>query len=159
MPSWYTTATDDHLAVLTLAGLFDTIHMTAVIVAGANDFGNITPPHCTDPFAGQDLCKVTPPAEVLDANGDGIATVFSLYHGCRHWADCRSDSIVSSLKPAYFEPKGLCFGFVKVNHVRDNGAQVNLKDPRHALSVTIVQDIEPRLKGRKPIQSILQSKD
>ena len=34
MPLWYTSAKNEHLAVLTHAGLFDTSHMAAVIVAG-----------------------------------------------------------------------------------------------------------------------------
>lgn len=34
MPLWYTSAKDEHLAVLTRAGLFDTSHMAAVLVRG-----------------------------------------------------------------------------------------------------------------------------
>jgi len=36
MPLWYTSAKSEHLAVLTHAGLFDTSHMAAVVVAGAD---------------------------------------------------------------------------------------------------------------------------
>lgn len=57
------------------------------------------------------------------------------------------------------DPKSLCCGFVKVNHSLYNGAQFSLKGQRYALPVTIVQNVEPHLRGRKPIQSMLQLKD
>ena len=34
MPLWYSTAKTEHLSVLTHAGIFDTSHMAAVMVAG-----------------------------------------------------------------------------------------------------------------------------
>jgi aminomethyltransferase len=38
MPLWYDSAKNEHLAVLTSAGLFDTSHMAAVAVKGPDSF-------------------------------------------------------------------------------------------------------------------------
>ena len=44
MPLWYSSVKEEHLAVLTGAGIFDTSHMAAVIVDGAGAAGLLQ--HC-----------------------------------------------------------------------------------------------------------------
>jgi aminomethyltransferase len=78
MPVWYASARDEHLAVVTRAGLFDTSHMAVVRVLGADAYGLLQ--WCfsrnLDSCVGKDNAPLTPGKCVygvfLDEHGEAI---------------------------------------------------------------------------------------
>ena len=58
-------------------------------------------------------------------------------------------SIASPGKPARFKPRGLCCGFITVQEKLNTGDQVQLKDNRRTITVTIVEDIRPDRTARR----------
>lgn len=78
MPVWYASAKDEHMAVITGAGLFDTSHMAVVRVEGAGAFDLLQ--WCftrnLDSCVGKDNAPITPGKCVygafLDAHGDAV---------------------------------------------------------------------------------------
>jgi aminomethyltransferase len=112
----------------------------------------------TYPFVGYDLRKVAAgdPSEVYVEGEQNIGTVLT----------CATDmaigrvngkiySIASPDKPAEFNPKGLCCGFIKVNKSIKTGEKVTLKDKNRSVKVEIVKDIRPARTARKPLASFL----
>ena len=54
MPLWFASAKNEHIAVLTSAGLFDTSHMAVISVKGLDSFELLQ--HCfTKPFIGDQI--------------------------------------------------------------------------------------------------------
>jgi aminomethyltransferase len=112
-------------------------------------------PH-TLPFVGEDLRKVSLPAEVKNDRGETIGRVLTCVsdmaigrHGDRIF------SIASPARPADFVPAGLSCGFVYVNTPLAVGAQVLLEDKRRKLAVRIAADIRPDRTARKSLQSMM----
>ena len=112
----------------------------------------------TYPFAGSDLRKVTAqdPASVFYSSGDAIGTVLTC---ATDMAIGRSDgnifSIASPDKPAGFQPRGLCCGFVRVDRPLQPGTTVRLKDNRRSIEVEIVNDIRPARTARMALAQFL----
>ena len=115
-------------------------------------------PEYTYPFAGSDMRKVSAedPAVVLDAQVQEIGRVLTCVtdmgigrHGDRIY------SITSPDRPDGFNPKGLCCGFVKVKSKLVPGQDIDIKDNRRTLKVTIVDDIRPDRTARRPIAEML----
>ncbi len=108
----------------------------------------------TYPFVGSDIRKVSVEdlAVVLDAGGHEIGRVLTCVtdmgigrHGDRIY------SIASPDKPEGFKPKGLCCGFIRVKSKMATGQNVEIKDNRRKLEVTVVDDIRPDRTARRPI--------
>jgi len=115
-------------------------------------------PEYTYPFAGSDFRKVSAedPAVVLDSEGLEIGRVLTCVTdmGIRRHGD-RIYSVASPDKPQEFKPKGLCCGFVKVKSRMPPGQNIDIKDNRRKLTVTILEDIRPDRTARRPIAEML----
>ena len=114
-------------------------------------------PEYTYPFTGADLRKVSAedPAVVLGSEGYEIGRVLTCVTDMgigRH--EDRIYSIASPDQPAEFQPKGLCCGFVKVKSKMAAGQELDIKDNRRTLTVTIVDDIRPDRTARRPISKM-----
>ena len=78
MPVWYASAKDEHMAVVTHAGLFDTTHMAVVRVQGAGSFDLLQRCFTRDlrSCVGKDNAQITPGKCVygafLDEHGDAV---------------------------------------------------------------------------------------
>ena len=108
-------------------------------------------------FVGNDLRKVSLPAEVLDENGAAIGEVLTCVTDMGiGLSEGRILSIASPDKPAEFKSKGLSCGFVKVQKTLTAGEKVLLKDQRRKLKVTITEDIRPDRTARKPVKTMLK---
>jgi aminomethyltransferase len=59
-------------------------------------------------------------------------------------------------RPEDFNPKGLCCGFVKVNHPLAPGEEVILTDGKRRIEVEIREDIRPDRTARRPIAEMVQ---
>lgn len=114
----------------------------------------------TFPFVGNDLRKVTLPAEVRDAAdrriGEVLTCVTDMAIG-RH--DGRIFSIVSPQRPEGFKAGGLCCGFVRVDKALDPGTRLTLQDKRRRIPVEIVRDIRPDRTARQPLKTFLSPKE
>jgi aminomethyltransferase len=112
----------------------------------------------THPFVGSDPRKVSreEAAVVLDVEGKEIGRVLTCTTdmGIDRQGD-RIYSIASPGKPAGFEPKGLCCGFVKVKHRLLAGDRIEIMDQRRRIPVIIVTDIRPDRTARKPMAEML----
>jgi aminomethyltransferase len=108
-------------------------------------------------FVGNDLRKIdTHGAVVKDAQGHDIGTVLTCATDMaigRH--DGRIYSIASPNKPADFQARGLCAGFIKVNAKLAPGTVVELKDAKRSLKVIIETDVRPDRTARKALASFL----
>jgi aminomethyltransferase len=116
-----------------------------------------TAPH-THAFVGYDPRKVstTDPAVVLDSDGNEIGVVLTCVADmaiARY--DGRVYSMASPDRPEDFKPKGLCCGFVKVKSKLASGQEVELKDNRRRIKVTIVDDIRPDRTARRHIRDMM----
>lgn len=109
----------------------------------------------TYPFLGGDLRKVSFPAEVHDPSGAPIGTVLTCVTDMGIGLDSgRVYSIASPDKPEGFVPRGLCCGFVRVEHPLETGDRVVLRDARRSITVTIVADIRPDRTARRSIKEM-----
>jgi aminomethyltransferase len=116
-------------------------------------------PH-TYPFIGDNLRKVTPPAEVRDAAGRVIGNVLTCVTDMAiGWHGDRVLSIGSPDAPEGFTPGGLCCGFVRVDDPLSLDTRLLLKDKRRGIDVRIVADIRPDRTARKPIYMMLKPKE
>ena len=110
----------------------------------------------TYPFIGENLRKVTLPAEVHDAAdrviGDVLTCVTDMAIG---WHDGRVFSISSPDVPEGFTGGGLCCGFVRVADPLPLDTPLTLKDKRRQIEVRIVADIRPDRTARQPIHTML----
>jgi aminomethyltransferase len=113
-------------------------------------------PH-TLTFVGNDLRKIdTHDAVVKDAQGNDIGTVLTCATDMaigRH--DGKIYSVASPNKPADFQARGLCAGFIKVNAKLAPGTVVELKDAKRALKVVIETDVRPDRTARKALANFL----
>jgi aminomethyltransferase len=64
-------------------------------------------------------------------------------------------SIASPDRPDGFKSRGLCCGFIKVKNRLNTGDQVQLKDNRRTITVTIVEDIRPDRTARRLIKEMV----
>ncbi len=112
---------------------------------------------CTYPFVGDDLRKVSLPAEVLDASRKPVGKVLTCATDMGIGrVDGRIYSIASPDRPDGFAPRGLCCGFVRVGGPPLlPGARLTLADDRRSIPVTITQDIRPDRTARRPIKDML----
>lgn len=114
----------------------------------------------THAFAGYDLRKVSthdPAAYVLDSDDKKIGVILTCVSDMaigRH--DDRIYSISSPDKPANFNPRGLCCGFVEVKSKLTPCQIVELKDNRRKIKVMIVDDIRSNCTARRPIKEMLK---
>ncbi|MEW5722184.1 MAG: aminomethyl transferase family protein [Thermodesulfobacteriota bacterium] len=114
----------------------------------------------TLPFLGHDPRKVSlhdpdfGPARVLDRAGREIGTVLTCVADMALGRDNgRVFSLTSSDRPAGFQPKGICCGFVKVKSRLPVGEPIELIDKRRRIGVTVASDLRPgrtarRIQGR-----------
>jgi aminomethyltransferase len=113
-------------------------------------------PH-TLTFVGNDLRKIdTHEAVVRDAQGNEIGTVLTCATDMaigRH--EGKIYSVASPDKPADFQARGLCAGFIKVNAKLAPGTVVELKDAKRALKVLIETDVRPDRTARKALANFL----
>ena len=113
-------------------------------------------PH-TLTFVGNDLRKIdTHEAVVRDAQGNEIGTVLTCATDMaigRH--EGKIYSVASPDKPADFQARGLCAGFIKVNAKLAPGTVVELKDSKRALKVVIETDVRPDRTARKALANFL----
>ena len=114
----------------------------------------------TYPFIGENLRKVTLPAEVRDAAGRVIGDVLTCVTDMAiGWHGDRVFSIVSPDRPEGFKAGGLCCGFVRVAVPLPLDTPLRLKDKRRGIDVRIVADIRPDRTARKSIPMMLQPKE
>ncbi|MDM8537813.1 aminomethyl transferase family protein [Desulfobacterales bacterium HSG17] len=107
-------------------------------------------------FAGNDLRKVTLPAQVFDENGGEIGMVLTCATDMaigRHKG--KIYSIASPDKPEDVKIKGLSCGFVKVNKKLSPGGIVELRDSRRKIKVQIENDIRPARTARKLMKNMV----
>jgi aminomethyltransferase len=103
-------------------------------------------------FVGSDLRKVSTqdPAVVINSTGNDIGRVLTCVSDMGiGYVDQQIFSIASPDRPEGFKPRGLCCGFIKINEQLDTGSQVQLKDKRRTITVTIVDDIRPDRTARR----------
>jgi aminomethyltransferase len=72
------------------------------------------------------------------------------------YVDKQIFSIASPGRPEGFKPRGLCCGFIKVNEQLEAGSQVQLKDKRRTITVTIVDDIRPDRTARRMMSEMVR---
>ena len=114
----------------------------------------------TYPFIGDNLRKVTPPADVRDATGRVIGKVLTCVTDMAiGWHGDRVLSIGSPDAPEGFTPGGLCCGFVRVDASLPLDTRLLLQDKRRGIDVRIVADIRPDRTARKPLPMMLQPKE
>lgn len=113
-------------------------------------------PH-TYPFAGFDPRKIeVATAEVFAQNGERAGIVLTCVTEMA--TDRLADTIVSTKSPnlpAAFVVRGLCCGFVKLEHKVPYGTRMTIKDQRRQITVEIVADIRPQRTARLPMQNFL----
>jgi aminomethyltransferase len=125
---------------------------------GRRALENLKSAEFTHAFVGRDLRKVSAGegSRVMTREGDNIGTVLT----------CATDmgigiqdgkilSVASPDKPADFNPRGLCCGFVKVSIKLPVGRQVDIADGRRTIPVTIVNDIRPHRTARRPMADMI----
>ena len=114
----------------------------------------------TYPFVGDDLRKVSPPAEVFDLDGQVIGQVLTCVTDMAiGWHNNRVVSIASPGRPQGFRPSGLSCGFVKVAESLPWNTRLTLKDKHRQIAVRVVKDIRPDRTARQPIHTMLQPKE
>jgi len=114
----------------------------------------------TYPFVGDDLRKVSPPAEVRDDNGRILGQVLTCVTDMAiGWHDNHVVSIASPDRPADFKAGGLSCGFVKVTEPLALNTKLTLKDKHRQIAVRVVPDIRPDRTARQPMHSMLQPKE
>ena len=108
-------------------------------------------------FVGNDLRKIdTHGAVVKDAHGNDIGTVLTCATDMaigRH--EGKIYSVASPNKPADFQARGLCAGFIKVKSKLAPGTVVELKDAKRSLKVVIETDVRPDRTARKALTNFL----
>ncbi|MGA0333592.1 MAG: aminomethyltransferase family protein [Kiritimatiellia bacterium] len=99
-------------------------------------------------FLGDNGRKVDPGAEVL-VGGNSVGRVLSC---ATDMAIDRVEGQVFSLAspdaPEGFNPKGLCCGFVRVDHPLPDGQRITLKDKRRSIEVTLTPHLRPARSAR-----------
>jgi aminomethyltransferase len=114
----------------------------------------------TYPFIGENLRKVTLPAEVWNAAGRVIGAVLTCVTDMAiGWHGDRVFSVGSPDAPEGFTPGGLCCGFVRVADPLPLDTRLLLKDKRRGIDVRIVADIRPDRTARKPLSMMLKPKE
>jgi aminomethyltransferase len=114
----------------------------------------------TYPFVGQDLRKVSPPAEVRNQDGQVLGPVLTCVTDMAiGWHDNRVISIASPDRPPDFKASGLSCGFVKVADPLPWHTMLTLKDKHRQIAVRLVPDIRPDRTARRPLQTMLQPKE
>jgi aminomethyltransferase len=112
----------------------------------------------THAFVGYDPRKVSThdPAVVIDSHDTEIGVVLTCVADMaigRH--DGRIYSMATPNKPENFKPRGLSCGFVRVKHRLVPNQDVELKDNRRSIKVTIVDDIRPDRTARHSIKVMM----
>lgn len=111
----------------------------------------------TLPFAGYDPRKIVvgPDTFVADLEGNRIGRVLTCATDMAiDRVEGRIVSIATPItagRPENFKPRGLCCGFVLVNHPLALGEEIVLTDGRRNLMVEIREDIRPDRTARRPI--------
>ena len=119
---------------------------------------DVQDPRYTYAFVGSDLRKVSTqdPAVVINTLGEDIGRVLTCVSDMgMGYVDRQIFSIASPGRPEGFKPRGLCCGFIKVNEQLEAGSQVQLKDKRRTITVTIVDDIRPDRTARRLISEMV----
>jgi aminomethyltransferase len=120
---------------------------------------DVQDPRYTYAFVGSDLRKVSTqdPAIVLNALGEDIGRVLTCVSDMGiGYVDKQIFSIASPGRPEGFKPRGLCCGFIQVNEQLESGSQVQLKDKRRTITVTIADDIRPDRTARRLISEMVR---
>jgi aminomethyltransferase len=107
-------------------------------------------------FVGQDLRKVDAHGAKVFLDGEEIGTVLTCVTDMaigRH--EGRIYSIASPEKPEGLAIKGLSCGFIKVAGPLAPGTQVELRDGKRAIPVTIETDVRPDRSARKALKSFM----
>ncbi len=120
---------------------------------------DVQDPAYTYAFVGSDLRKVSTqdPAVVINTMGEDIGHVLTCVSDMGiGYVDKQIFSIASPGRPKGFKPRGLCCGFIKVNEQLETGVQVQLKDKRRTITVTIVDDIRPDRTARRLMSEMVQ---
>jgi aminomethyltransferase len=116
-------------------------------------------PRHTYAFVGSDLRKVSTqdPAVVVNTLGEEIGRVLTCVSDMGiGYADKQIFSIASPGRPEGFKPRGLCCGFIRVKEQFEAGSQVQLRDKRRTITVTIVDDIRPDRTARRMMSEMVQ---
>ena len=114
----------------------------------------------TYPFVGNDVRKISRPADVLDENGRVLGEVLTCVTDMAiGWHNNRIMSINSPGRPRDFKASGLCCGFVKVAEPLPLNTKLTLKDKRRQVAVRVMEDVRPDRTARQPIQTLLQPKE
>jgi aminomethyltransferase len=108
-------------------------------------------------FVGHDLRKIdTHTAVVRDAQGRDLGTVLTCATDMaigRH--EGKIYSVATPNKPEGLKIAGLSCGFIKVCQNLAPGTNVELKDARRSITVTIETDVRPDRTARKALKSFL----
>ncbi len=116
---------------------------------------------CTLPFAGYDPRKITinEQSRVTDLSGNPIGILLTC---TTDMAIDRVGTQIVSLatpsaagRPEPFTPRGLCCGFVRVDHPLPPGSEVLLTDGKRKLKVEIRDQIRPDRTARNPLHNML----
>ena len=129
---------------------------------GGEFLASHVPDQYTLAFAGYDPRKITVSDKALVLDGSG-ETVGSILTCTTDMAIDRVDGRIVSLatpveagRPENFTPRGLCCGFVKVNHSYQPGDELVLTDGKRKLKVEVRSDIRPDRSARRPIAEMVQ---
>lgn len=115
----------------------------------------------TLPFAGYDPRKIVPGpgTAVLNQAGEKIGLILTCATDMA--IDRVGEKIISLAtpiadgRPADFNPRGLCCGFIKVGYRLPPGEKVILTDGKKRINVEIRQDIRPDRTARRAITTLL----
>ena len=119
LPLWFDKgAKAEHLAVLATAGLFDTSHMTALILTGDDSFNLL------QHFFSRDLSRLGKNKDTLLPTGKGVYGVFLNAEGC-----LLDDSIIYRVdKTSYFICLNSGKGPLIANHLHSYAGSYSLSD-------------------------------
>jgi len=118
--------------------------------------------HHTYAFVGKDLRKVSTQdrALVIDSDNRTIGEVLTCVSDMGiGYVEDRIYSIASPDKPEGFKPRGLSCGFIRVDAQLKRGDQVQLKDGRRTITVTIVNDIRPDRTARRLMREMVPDRE
>ena len=116
---------------------------------------------CTQAYAGFDPRKITlsDNSRVIAADGTPLGTILTCTTDMA--IDRVGGAIVSIAtppehgRPQPFAPRGLCCGFVRLDHPLPPGTEVRLTDGKRTLTVEIRDQVRPDRTARKPMSTML----
>ena len=132
---------------------------------GGSALAAISQQDYTLPFAGYDPRKIVPGegTGVLDVSGENIGEILTcatdMAIGRMKNGDIVSIASPPASRPADFQAKGLCCGFVKLKKLLPPGEKILLTDGKKKITVEIRSDVRPDRTARVPISAMLDENE